>query len=46
MTQLNLFLRDWWYIGDGRIGPLGQPHSLWALRLRTELGRILQDSRR
>lgn len=43
---MHLFLRDWWYIGDGHVGPLGEPHALWALRLRTALGRNLQDARR
>ena len=37
----HVFLRDWWYLG-----PLGEPHSLWALRLRTELGRLVPHSRR
>ena len=40
------FLRNWWYIGEGHVGPLGEPHSLWALRLRTVLGRKLRHVHR
>ena len=40
------FLREWWYVPGCNPGPLGYPHSFWALRLRIELGRNLPDVRR